>query len=109
MDTPGVGVESNTAVQGGGAHIILFTTGCGSSIGAPIAPVIKITGNPVTYEGMPNTIDFNASAVLTGDQTREEAGEALLQELLRVASGKRTKAELAGHRVTVITRIGPSI
>src|SRR6185369_13263706 len=48
MDTPGLDVESVTGMVGGGAQIVLFTTGLGTPTGNPIAPVIKITGNART-------------------------------------------------------------
>jgi altronate dehydratase large subunit len=109
MDTPGVGVEANTAAQAAGAHVILFTTGCGSCIGAPVSPVIKVTANRETFAGMGGNMDFDASPVLTGGMSVQEAGAALFDKLLRVCSGGRTKSELLGHREAVITRIGPAI
>ena len=45
MDTPGLDVESVTGMVGGGAQVVVFTTGLGTPTGNPIAPVIKITGN----------------------------------------------------------------
>jgi altronate hydrolase len=81
-----------------GAHIILFITGRGSVIGAPIAPLIKITGNHKTYQRMQGDMDFNASVVLSGDSTMQQAGEALLQQVIGVARGELTKSEALGHR-----------
>jgi len=109
MDTTGFDVESMIGMIAGGAQIILFTTGRGTPVGAPIAPVIKITGNYKTFEKMSDDIDFNAGTVITGEQTIEEAGEKLLKELILVASGKSTKSEVLGHKEVGITRIGPSI
>jgi Altronate dehydratase len=53
MDTPGYDVESVVAKVAGGAQIIVFTTGRGSTTGNPVAPVIKVTGNPQTHEKWP--------------------------------------------------------
>ena len=52
MDTPGLDVESVTGMVGGGAQIVVFTTGLGTPTGNPIAPVIKITGNARTAQTM---------------------------------------------------------
>jgi len=109
MDTTGFDVESMIGMIAGGSQIILFTTGSGTPVGTPIAPVIKITGNYKTFKKMSDNIDFNAGTIITGEQTKEEVGEELLKELILVASGKSTKSELLGHREVGITRIGPSI
>jgi len=109
MDTTGFDVESMIGMIAGGAQIILFTTGRGTPVGTPIAPVIKITGNYKTFEKMSDNIDFNAGTVITGEQTIEEAGEKLLKELILVASEKNTKSEVLGHKEVGITRIGPSV
>ncbi len=109
MDTPGVGVESNTAAQAAGSQVILFTTGRGALVGAPLAPVLKVTGNPSTYEKLADDIDFNAATALDNNKSINEVGEELLKELLAALSGKLTKAEELGHWEAVITRAGPSI
>jgi altronate hydrolase len=81
-----------------GAQILLFITGRGSVTGAPIAPVIKITGNTQTYERMKDDMDFNAGRVLTGELTLDEAAEELESLVIRVASGQPSKPEALGHR-----------
>ena len=35
-----------------GAHIVFLVTGRGHVVGTPVSPVIKVTGNPRTYERM---------------------------------------------------------
>lgn len=81
-----------------GAQIILFITGRGSVIGAPISPLIKITGNSKTYRHMEGDMDFDASRVLTGELSMQEAAQELLQMVVRVAEGKPSKSEALGHR-----------
>jgi altronate hydrolase len=81
-----------------GAQIILFITGRGSVIGAPISPLIKITGNRVTYQHMEGDMDFDASRVLIGELSLLEAAEELLQQVVQVASGQPSKSEALGHR-----------
>jgi altronate dehydratase large subunit len=80
-----------------GAQIILFVTGRGSVIGSPISPLIKITGNPYTFEKMADDMDVNAGKVLTGELSFEEATDELGDLVVRVCRGERTKSEVLGH------------
>jgi altronate dehydratase large subunit len=81
-----------------GAQITLFVTGRGSVIGSPVAPILKVTGNPKTYKHMEGDMDFNASRVLTGEITLEQAGAELEDLVVRVAAGEPSKSESLGHR-----------
>jgi altronate hydrolase len=81
-----------------GAQIILFITGRGSVIGAPISPLIKITGNSKTYRHMEGDMDFDASRVLTGELSINEAAHKLLEMIVYVANGGQSKSEVLGHR-----------
>lgn len=98
LDSPGHDGESVTGLVAAGAQIIVFTTGRGTPTGFPIAPVVKVTGNPTTYQRMKENIDYNAGAIIEGEKTIAQAGTELLAEILAVANGKRTKAEILGHR-----------
>jgi altronate dehydratase large subunit len=109
MDTPGHDVESITAMVAGGAQIVVFSTGLGTPVGCPIAPVIKITGNPETARKMRAHIDVNAGLILRARGTIEGVGEGIFRLLLEVASGRRTKAERLGHRELGINRIGATM
>jgi len=109
MDTPGHDGESVTGMVAGGAQVVLFSTGRGTPLGAPGAPVIKTTANPRTAKSMADHIDFSAAGVITGKATVEEAGEALWTLLLRVLEGQETASEILGHREFAITRAGPSV
>ncbi len=106
MDSPGYDVESVTGMVAGGANIVLFTTGQGTPTGNPIVPVIKITGNHETVKKMNDNIDFDCSAVITGDETLEESGMKLLQKVLEVANGMETKSELLGQDDFSIWNVG---
>jgi len=81
-----------------GAQIVIFVTGRGSVIGSPVAPLIKVTGNPRTFEKLSDDMDFNAGVVLRGESTPAEAGRRLLELVVQVAGGMRTKPEQLGHR-----------
>ncbi len=93
--TPGNDVEAVTAQAGAGANVVLFTTGLGTPTGNPIAPVMKISSNSDLARRMHDIIDYDTGEIIRGAKTIEETGEALLHEIVRVASGEvRTKAEL---------------
>lgn len=97
LDSPGHDGEVSTGEVAAGAQIILFPTGRGTPTGFPGVPVIKITGNPKTYQKMKENIDINAGQVLTGEKTFEEMGNEIYQHILDVASGNLVKSEILGH------------
>ncbi|HMI49932.1 MAG TPA: altronate dehydratase family protein [Candidatus Saccharimonadales bacterium] len=93
--TPGNDVECVTAQAGAGATVVLFTTGLGTPTGNPITPVVKISTNSALAVRMSDIIDFDAGSIVSGTTTIEQTGDAILELVLRVASGTlRTKAEL---------------
>jgi altronate hydrolase len=95
MDTPGYDPVSVTGIVAGGANVVAFTTGRGSVLGFKPAPSLKLASNSETYRRMEDDMDVNCGAVLEG-QSIEECGRAVFEELLAVASGKRTKSEELG-------------
>jgi altronate dehydratase large subunit len=109
MDTPGLDVESVTGMVGGGAQVVLFTTGLGTPTGNPIAPVIKITGNARTAQTMADNTDVDVSGILTHAESFEDAAARLFDEVREVASGRPTAAERLGHREFAIHRRNPTI
>ncbi len=106
MDTPGEDIDSITGMIAGGAQIVVFTTGRGTPTGSPIAPVIKVTGNPLTYKKMIDNIDVNAGKIIDEGVTVNQVGEEIFNEIVEVANGKSTKAESMGHNEFGIFRIG---
>jgi altronate dehydratase large subunit len=109
MNTPSAACESMTGLAGGGAHIIIFSTGRGNSVGAPVAPTIKVTGNPHTAAQMEEIIDVDVSVILTDGGAVEVAGEQVWQEVSNVASGKLTLCEILGEQQLSVSRFGPSV
>lgn len=86
-----------------GSQIILFITGRGSVIGAPIAPLVKITGNSTTYRNMKDDMDFDAGRLMEGTASLDELGDELLRLIVDVAGGQLTKPERLGHREYFVT------
>ncbi len=107
MDTPGYDPVSLTGLAAGGCNVIAFTTGRGSAIGFPSVPVIKIASNSFTYDRMTENMDINAGRIADGEATVRQVGQEIFDEVLRVASGEKTKAEKLGHQEFVPWRIGP--
>src|SRR5215208_2545368 len=105
MDTSSAAAEAVTLWAASGAVIHLFPTGQGNVIGNPVEPVIKLTGNPITVATMKEHIDLDVSAILRGEQTVDQAGEALIQVITRTANGRLTCAEALGHREFVMTKL----
>ena len=109
MDTPGQDVESVTGMVSGGVQIVAFSTGLGTPIGNPIAPVIKITANRHTAHNMAEHIDFDASEAMDPNSDLQVHGERLLRLLVAVANGKMTKSERLCHMEFEISRVGPTL
>ena len=101
MVSPGREIEFLTGPVAGGAQIMIFTTGRGAPQGYPIAPVIKVCGNPRTSEKLSEHIDVDVSGVITENKTLEEAAEKIFEKLVKVASGEKTKAEIIGYDKTI--------
>lgn len=104
MDTPGNDASSIAGMLAGGAQICVFSSGRGTPLGSPIAPVIKITGNYKTFEVMEDNIDFNASPVITEGADPQTLSEDLYHMLLDSCNGKMTKAEALGFTETAVMR-----
>ncbi|MFC7251121.1 UxaA family hydrolase [Halomicroarcula sp. GCM10025324] len=107
MDTPGYDVESVVGKVAGGAQVVAFTTGRGSTTGNPIAPVIKVTGNPKTGERLGSNMDIDVSTILEGESI-EAAGDRVYDLLLDVANGTRTAAELRRLEEFAINELQPN-
>jgi altronate hydrolase len=95
MDTPGYDPVSVTGLVAGGVNVLCFTTGRGSVFGCKPVPSIKLASNSELYRRMEDDIDIDCGVILEG-RSIEEVGQEILDEILAVASGKRTKSELAG-------------
>lgn len=107
MDTPGNDPESLTGMAAGGAHVMLFTTGVGTPLGNPVAPVVKIASNTAMYNRMRPFMDVNAGAAIDGLPLASVADD-LLALTLRVCDGELTAAERNRCREFAINRIGPT-
>ncbi len=105
MDTSSAAAEAVTLWAASGAVVHLFPTGQGNIIGNPILPVIKLSANPLTCETMSEHIDLNVSPILKGELTLDEAGDQLVDMMVRTCNGRLTAAEALGHREFVFTKL----
>jgi (2R)-sulfolactate sulfo-lyase subunit beta len=105
MDSSSAAAECVTLMAAGGAVIHTFPTGQGNVVGNPIVPVIKISGNPRTLRTMAEHIDVDVTGVLTREMTIDEAGDALIEMIVRTSNGRATAAEALGHREFSMTKL----
>ncbi len=88
LSGPGNDIVSCTAMTAAGAHLILFTTGRGTPLGAPV-PTIKISSNSALAEKKANWIDFDAGRLL------KEDNEVVLSDFLSLIERVASKRQLA--------------
>ena len=105
MDTSSAAAECVTLQAAAGFVVHLFPTGQGNVIGNPIEPVIKLTANPKTARTMREHIDLDVSGILRRELTLDQAGDQLIDIMIRTCSGRLTCAEALGHREFVLTKL----
>ena len=104
---PGNDIVSTTNLTCAEASMILFTTGRGTPLGAPV-PTIKISTNSSLYQKKKSWIDFNAGAILDG-KSIEEVDAAFVDFVLGVASGEMTNNEKSGYSEIAIFKSGVTL
>ena len=105
MDSSSAAAEMVTLCAASGYALHFFPTGQGNVIGNPILPVIKLCANPRTVRTMSEHLDVDVSGLLQREITLDQAGDRLLESMLRTANGRLTAAEALGHREFVLTRL----
>jgi (2R)-sulfolactate sulfo-lyase subunit beta len=105
MDTSSAAAECVTLQAAAGFVVHLFPTGQGNVIGNPIEPVIKLTANPKTARTMGEHIDLDVSGILRREMSLDEAGDHLIDIMIRTCNGRLTCAEALGHREFVMTKL----
>jgi (2R)-sulfolactate sulfo-lyase subunit beta len=105
MDSSSAAAECVTLMAAGGYVVHTFPTGQGNVIGNPIVPVIKISGNPKTLRTMGEHIDVDVTGVLRREMTLDQAGDALIDMIVRTCNGRLTAAESLGHREFSLTKL----
>lgn len=98
---PGNDIVAVTNLTASGCHMILFSTGRGTPVGAPV-PTVKISTNSDLAQRKPHWIDFNAGEIINGADLTDE----LFDYVLEVAGGKKTNNEKNGYREISIFKDG---
>lgn len=99
LNGPGNDIVAITNLTAAGCHIILFTTGRGTPLGAPI-PTLKLATNTAIATKKTRWIDFDAQA---NDEN------TLMELIVETANGKQTKNELANCREIAIFKDGVTL
>jgi (2R)-sulfolactate sulfo-lyase subunit beta len=105
MDTSSAAAECITLQAAAGFVVHLFPTGQGNIIGNAIEPVIKLTANPKTARTMAEHVDLDVSGILRREMTLDQAGDRLIDIMIRTCNGRLTSAEALGHREFVLTKL----
>lgn len=107
LESPGNDIVAQTALAIAGAHIILFTTGRGTPLGAAV-PTIKISTNTALAKNKTNWIDFDAGTLLE-KENMNDLSENLLELIIQIAEGKQTKNEINNCRDFAIWKNGVTL
>ena len=107
LSAPGNDLVASTALAASGAQLVLFSTGRGTPFGCPV-PTVKIASNTPLAEKKRNWIDFDAGRLLSG-RTLESLGEELMEYVLAVAGGRRTRNEENGFHDLAIFKQGVTL
>ena len=105
MDTPGHDIEQLAGFGAGHINIVVFTSGRGTPTGSAIMPTIKVSTNTPMYQAIPDLIDLDAGTIADGLETLAQVGDRIFDEILAVANGRQTKAELGGHHEFALSRM----
>lgn len=104
LNGPGNDIVAVTNLMACGVHMILFTTGRGTPLGAPV-PTVKVSTNSALAQKKSGWIDFDAGRLLTGT-SMEDLTKELTAFCMDIASGKQTKNEQNGYEEISIFKDG---
>lgn len=108
MDTPFFSPCSITGMVAAGAQITLFSMGVFNPSGNPLAPTIKVCGNPQTVEHWEDGIDVDLSELIAGAIDLDQAAQKVRQAVLNAATGAITKTEAWGEGQFIVPQFLPS-
>jgi altronate dehydratase large subunit len=108
MDTPFFSPCSITGMVAAGAQVTLFSMGVFNPSGNPLAPTIKVCGNPKTLRDWGDGIDVDLSHLITGEMRLDNAGQAVAHAVIEAAEGALTKTEAWGEGQFIVPRMLPT-
>lgn len=107
MNTSSAAADLNTAMAAACAVLNVFTTGKGNTVGNPITPVLKVCANPKACEYSAENIDINISGIMSRELTLEQAGDEIIEGIVRTARGRWTATEVLKHDEFTPLRLFP--
>ncbi|MBI5968526.1 MAG: UxaA family hydrolase [Deltaproteobacteria bacterium] len=106
QDGPGYDGDSMAGLAASGSQLMFFSTGRGTPAGFPAIPVIKGASNTGIYEAMKDDMDVNAGSLVEGRSLAELRTE-MINLMIRVINGEKTKAEANGMDVFTFMTVHP--
>jgi altronate dehydratase large subunit len=106
QDGPGYDGDSMAGLAASGSQLMFFSTGRGTPAGFPALPVIKVASNTRIYESMKDDMDINAGSLVEGQPLNGLRGE-MIDLMIRVINGEKTKAEVNGMDVITFMTVHP--
>lgn len=106
QDGPGYDGDSMAGLAASGSQLMFFSTGRGTPVGFPTLPVIKVASNSKIYEAMKDDMDVNAGSLVEGKPLAELRTE-MIDLMIRVINGEKTKAEVNGMDVFTFMTVHP--
>jgi altronate dehydratase large subunit len=108
MDTPFFSPCSITGMVAAGAQVTLFSMGVFNPSGNPLAPTLKVCGNPHTIQHWADGIDVDLSRLIAGEMNLDEAGQAVTRAVMETAEGAITQTESWGEGQFIVPRMLPT-
>jgi len=106
QDGPGYDGDSMAGLAASGSQIMFFSTGRGTPAGFPCVPVIKVASNSPLYRAMIDDMDINAGSLIEG-KPLEALRDEMIDRMVRVINGEKTKAEANGMEVFTMMTVNP--
>jgi altronate dehydratase large subunit len=106
QDGPGYDGDSMAGLAASGSQLMFFSTGRGTPAGFPALPVIKVASNTRIYEAMRDDMDVNAGTLVEGQHLNGLRAE-MIDLMIRVINGEKTKAEINGMDVFTFMTVHP--
>jgi altronate dehydratase large subunit len=106
QDGPGYDGDSMAGLAASGSQLMFFSTGRGTPAGFPLLPVIKVASNTRIYEVMKDDMDINAGSLVEGQPLNRLRTE-MIDLMIRVINGEKTKAEVNGLDVFTFMTVHP--
>ncbi len=106
QDGPGYDGDSMAGLAASGSQLMFFSTGRGTPAGFPALPVIKVASNSRIYQAMNDDMDINAGSLVEGKPLGELRAD-MIDLMIRVIKGEKTKAEANGMDVFTFMTVHP--